>query len=96
MAESDIKHNIKKARLSHMSAPVNDDAEFHLRDAELSEIPEDGERGYVCFPVECVNHKKDGGIPMHRFVQVGKADFHYDLKESTDSKIRRAAKQTYK
>jgi hypothetical protein len=92
MAESDIKNNIKKVRLSHVSAPINDDSEFHIRDSELSVIPDDGERGFVCFPVQCVNHGDDSGKPMHRFVQVGKADFHYALKETVDEKIKRVAK----
>lgn len=96
MSKSDIENNIKKARLSHISAPVNDDAEFHLRDKELSTVPEDGEDGFVCFPVKCVNHGDDSGLEMHRFVQTGKADFHYDVKESLDSKLRKAAKKVIK
>lgn len=100
MAKSDIKHSIKKDRLSHISAPVNDDAEFHLRDKELSIVPKDGETGFICFPVECVNHGDDSGIPMHRFVQTGKADFHYEVKNTSknsdkDAKLKKYIKETY-
>lgn len=91
----DKETNIKKDRLSHISAPVNSQAEFHLRDTELMVVPKDGENGYICFPVKVVNHSDESGVPMHRFQQIGKATFHYDVKTDKDAKLKKHIKENY-
>ena len=88
----DLRDSIKGERTSHLSSPVGNDTEFHLRLEELSIQPKQKGRYYLCFPVECVSDAEKGKTSngedkdMARFVQMGKPD----LKEiSLDQKLNR-------
>jgi hypothetical protein len=74
MKEKGIREDIKGKRESHMSSPVGNDTEFHLRTAGLSTTPQVDKYYYVCFKTLCTSKGDDSGVPMARFVQMGKPD----------------------
>lgn len=69
-----VRDDIKGKRQSHLSSPVGDDTEFHLRTSELSCDPEPGGMYYVCFKTECTSKGDDSGVEMARFVQIEHPD----------------------
>jgi hypothetical protein len=95
MENQQAREDIKGKRESHLSSPVGNDTEFHLRTAGLSCDPKVGERYYVCFPVECTSRGEDSGVDMARFVQMGKPDVS-ELTEDLDTKVKKVAKMAYR
>lgn len=93
MPKQDLREDIKGKRESHLSSPVGNDTEFHIRDSELSMKPEIGTKYYMCFPVLCTSDGNDSGVPMHRFVQQGKPDVSKETEHPGDknSKLKKAA-----
>lgn len=98
----DLRESIKGERTSHLSSPVGNDTEFHLRLKEIGMTPQQGKRYFVCFPVECVSDAETGktssgeDVSMARFVQMGVPHIEDYTEESADSKIKKAALKTYK
>lgn len=80
----DIREDIKGKRESHLSSPVGNDTEFHLRDSEMSTKPEIGKVYYICFRTMCTSGGSDSGVPMKRFVQQGKPDVMSEANHPSD------------
>ncbi len=91
----DIREDIKGKRESHLSSPVGNDTEFHLRTAGLACDPKVGDKYMVCFPVLCTSRGDDSGVDMARFVQQGKPDV-IEPKEDLDTKVKKVSKMAYK
>ena len=94
----DLRETIKGERTSHLSSPVGNDTEFHLRLAEIGMKPKQKQKYYVCFPVECVSDAEKGtdsngeDHEMARFVQMGKPHIEAMAEESKEVKANKKLK----
>lgn len=96
--KKDIRDDIKGKRQSHLSSPVGNDTEFHLRIKEIGCDPVVGDNYYVCFPVTCASKGDDSGLPMARFVQMGKPhveEVTKPHKNDKDAKLKNLIKDMY-
>lgn len=91
----DLRNDIKGQRLSHISSPINNDAEFHLRKDEIGEVKlKIKSFYYVCFPVMCVSDNEKGkttsgeDVDMARFIQMGVAKVVPDSSHPQDTNKR--------
>lgn len=92
MPNKDLRNDLKGQRLSHISSPVNNDAEFHLRKDEIGDVKLKL-KGlyYVCFPVLCVSDNEHGkttggeDVDMARFIQMGVAKVVQDSSHPKDA-----------
>src|SRR6266850_5231667 len=99
----DLRTSIKGERKSHISNEITNDVEFHLRLNEISLIPKQKERYYVCFPVECVSDAEKGkttsgeDVDMARFVQMGKPEVveQNKLASNGTNKLKAIAKKQF-
>lgn len=86
-----IHDDIKGKRTSHLSSPLGNDTEFHIRTSELSLKPVVGKKYYLEMLVECTSEGDDSGTEMARFVQMGKIDVESVEKETLEHKVSKAA-----
>jgi hypothetical protein len=89
--KQDVREDIKGKRESHLSSPVGNDTEFHLRLAGLTASPQVGKYYTVCFNTMCTSKGEDSGVEMARFVQMGKPD----VLEAPNQKLKQVSKRMF-